>query len=81
MAYRKHLQAFIDKFRYSAARSQEAQTRIKKLEKLPTLEPPEEDKKFTFKFPDPDKLLPPIIQLQDVEFGYNTDKILLKVLI
>ena len=78
MAYRKHLQTFIDKFRYSAARAQEAQSRIKKLEKLPILEPPEEDKAISFKFPDPDKLSPPIIQLQDVVFGYNTDKILLK---
>ena len=44
MAYRKHLQEFIDKYRYNAAKSQEAQSRIKKLEKLPILEPPEEER-------------------------------------
>lgn len=78
MAYRKHLQTFIDKFRYNASKASEAQSRIKKLEKLPVLEPPEEDQVLTFKFPEPDKLSPPIIQLQDVTFGYNADRLLLK---
>ncbi|ANB14000.1 putative AAA family ATPase GCN20 [Sugiyamaella lignohabitans] len=78
MAYRKHLQTFIDKFRYNAAKSSEAQSRIKKLEKLPILEPPEEDQTVTFRFPDPDKLSPPVIQLQGVDFGYSPDKLLLK---
>lgn len=78
MAYRKHLQEFIDKYRYNAAKSQEAQSRIKKLEKLPILEPPEEEKTIDFKFPDCDKLSPPIIQLQDVSFGYNEKDLLLK---
>lgn len=78
MAYRQHLQAFIDKFRYNAAKSSEAQSRIKKLEKLPVLEPPEDDKIITFKFPDPDGLSPPILQMHNVTFGYSPDKILLK---
>lgn len=39
MVQRAHLQAFIDKFRYNAAKSSEAQSRIKKLEKMPVLEP------------------------------------------
>lgn len=78
MAYRKHLQTFIDKFRYNAAKSSEAQSRIKKLEKLPVLEPPEEEQTITFRFPDPEKLSPPILQLSNVTFGYTPDKILLK---
>lgn len=78
MAYRKHLQEFIDKYRYNAAKSQEAQSRIKKLEKLPVLEPPEQDKTVDFKFPECDKLSPPIIQLQDVFFGYNENNLLLR---
>ncbi|KAI5966505.1 GCN20 [Candida pseudojiufengensis] len=78
MAYRQHLQEFIDKFRYNAAKSQEAQSRIKKLEKLPVLEPPEDDKVVTFKFSEPDNISPPILQLQDVTFGYSPDKILFK---
>lgn len=78
MAYRKHLQTFIDKFRYNAAKAAEAQSRIKKLEKLPVLEPPEDDKVVTFRFPEPDKLSQPILQIQNVTFGYSPDKILFR---
>ncbi|TID15763.1 hypothetical protein CANINC_004292 [Pichia inconspicua] len=78
MAVRAHLQAFIDKFRYNAAKSSEAQSRIKKLEKMPVLEMPEEDKQITFRFPDPEKLSPPILQLLNVSFGYEANNLLLK---
>ncbi|KAI9779378.1 MAG: hypothetical protein M1835_004705 [Candelina submexicana] len=78
MAQRAHLQAFIDKFRYNAAKSSEAQSRIKKLEKMPVLEAPESEYTVHFKFPDVEKLSPPIIQMSGVTFGYSPDKILLK---
>ncbi|KAI5810138.1 P-loop containing nucleoside triphosphate hydrolase protein [Peziza echinospora] len=71
MAYRKHLQIFIDKFRYNAAKSSEAQSRIKKLEKLPQLEAPEDEYTVAFKFPEVEKLSPPIIQMTAVSFSYN----------
>ncbi|PMD22884.1 putative translation initiation regulator [Hyaloscypha hepaticicola] len=78
MAQRAHLQAFIDKFRYNAAKSSEAQSRIKKLEKMPVLEAPESEYTVHFKFPDVEKLSPPIVQMTDVTFGYSKDNILLK---
>ncbi|KKY25503.1 putative translation initiation regulator [Phaeomoniella chlamydospora] len=78
MAERAHLQAFIDKFRYNAAKSSEAQSRIKKLERMPVLEEPEAEYSVHFKFPDVEKLSPPIIQMQNVSFGYTKDKPLLR---
>ncbi|GFF42260.1 uncharacterized ABC transporter ATP-binding protein C29A3.09c [Aspergillus udagawae] len=78
MAERAHLQAFIDKFRYNAAKSSEAQSRIKKLERMPILEPPESDYVVHFKFPDVEKLSPPIVQMSEVTFGYSKDKLLLR---
>ncbi|OAA63840.1 protein GCN20 [Cordyceps fumosorosea ARSEF 2679] len=78
MAYRAHLQSFIDKFRYNAAKSSEAQSRIKKLEKLPVLEAPEAEYSVKFVFPDVEKLSPPIIQMSEVTFGYSKDNILLR---
>jgi ATP-binding cassette subfamily F protein 3 len=78
MAVRAHLQAFIDKFRYNAAKSSEAQSRIKKLERMPVLEPPEAVYSVHFRFPDVEKLSPPIIQMANVSFGYTKDNILLK---
>ena len=78
MAQRAHLQAFIDKFRYNAAKSSEAQSRIKKLEKMPILEAPESEYTVHFKFPEVEKLSPPIIQMTNVSFGYTPDKPLLR---
>jgi ATP-binding cassette subfamily F protein 3 len=75
---RAHLQAFIDKFRYNAAKSSEAQSRIKKLEKMPILEPPENEYSVHFKFPDVEKLSPPIVQMTDVSFGYTPTMPLLR---
>ncbi|KAL9106370.1 MAG: hypothetical protein Q9227_008571 [Pyrenula ochraceoflavens] len=77
MAQRAHLQTFIDKFRYNAAKSSEAQSRIKKLERMPVLEPPEAEYTVHFKFPEVEKLSPPIIQMTNVSFGYTKDKPLL----
>ncbi|MCJ1248431.1 hypothetical protein MMC30_005649 [Trapelia coarctata] len=78
MVQRAHLQTFIDKFRYNAAKSSEAQSRIKKLEKMPILEAPESEYVVHFKFPEVEKLSPPIIQMSGVTFGYRPDKILLR---
>nr|XP_001396782.2 hypothetical protein ANI_1_1288134 [Aspergillus niger CBS 513.88] len=78
MAERAHLQAFIDKFRYNAAKSSEAQSRIKKLERMPVLEAPESDYVVHFKFPEVEKLSPPIVQMSDIAFGYTPDRPLLR---
>lgn len=78
MAERAHLQTFIDKFRYNAAKSSEAQSRIKKLERMPVLEAPETEYSVHFQFPEVEKLSPPIVQMSEVTFGYSKDNILLK---
>ncbi|RYP76503.1 hypothetical protein DL771_001737 [Monosporascus sp. 5C6A] len=78
VAQRAHLQAFIDKFRYNAGKAAEAQSRIKKLERMPILEPPESEYSVKFRFPEVEKLSPPIVQMSGVSFGYDKDKILLK---
>ncbi|KAK6851233.1 hypothetical protein PG987_000867 [Apiospora arundinis] len=78
VAARAHLQDFINKFRYNAAKAAEAQSRIKKLERMPILEAPEAEYSVKFKFPDVEKLSPPIIQMSGVTFGYTPENILLK---
>ncbi|KAK0524779.1 hypothetical protein OC834_005402 [Tilletia horrida] len=75
---REHLQAFVDRWRYNANRAAQAQSRLKELERLPVLEPPEADDVVTFRLPEVEQLNPPLIQLDDVTFGYNTERILLK---
>ncbi|EIN13185.1 hypothetical protein PUNSTDRAFT_48256 [Punctularia strigosozonata HHB-11173 SS5] len=78
MEYRKHLQAFIDRWRYNANRAAQAQSKIKILEKLPELTPPEAEETEKFKFAEAEKISPPLLQLSKVSFGYSPDKIILK---
>ncbi|XP_064385354.1 ATP-binding cassette sub-family F member 3-like isoform X3 [Halichondria panicea] len=80
MQYRQHLQEFIDRWRYNAKRSSQAQMRIKILEKLPILTPVVGDGEVVLRFPDVDKLSPPILQLTEVVFGYSSDRVLFKQL-
>lgn len=70
MEYRKHVQEFIDKFRYNAKRASLVQSRIKQLEKLPELKPVVKEVDLVLKFPDVERLSPPILMLSDVSFAY-----------
>ena len=45
---------------------------------LPDLQPPEADEKETFRFPETDKISPPLLQLSEVSFGYTPEKTILK---
>lgn len=68
-AQREHIQSFIDRFRYNAKRASQAQSRIKLLEKLPTVEQPKEDPKMKFVFRSvPLKGL--LIEIEHVKFSY-----------
>jgi len=87
LQYRQHLQAFIDRWRYNAKRAPQAQSKLKILEKLPPLEPPpkdemeglgESERMVYFKFGEPERVTPPIMQMEDVSFGYVPDKIILE---
>ena len=46
--------------------------------KLPELEPPEEEDTEQFKLPEIEKISPPVLQLNEVTFGYTPDKVLLR---
>lgn len=80
MEYRKHVQEFIDKFRYNAKRASLVQSKIKALEKLPVLEPLEKEDKVVLKFPEIEPLTgAPILQLDEVTFGYDGSTVLDKI--
>uniref|UniRef100_A0A674A6M8 ATP-binding cassette sub-family F member 3 n=1 Tax=Salmo trutta TaxID=8032 RepID=A0A674A6M8_SALTR len=67
--YREHIQVFIDRFRYNANRAAQVQSKLKLLEKLVNV------RASVHRFPDNfEKLSPPVLQLDEVEFYYNTDQ-------
>ncbi|KAK5644777.1 hypothetical protein RI129_006077 [Pyrocoelia pectoralis] len=73
--HRAHVQEFIDKFRYNANRAASVQSKIKMLEKLPELKPIEKEVGVVLKFPETEPLSPPILQIDDVTFGYVPNQI------
>lgn len=77
-AKRAHLQAFVDRWRYNAGRASQAQSRIKELERMPVLEPPETERGERFTLPETEKISPPLLQLDNVSFGYSPDRMLLR---
>jgi len=75
-ARRAHLQAFVDRFKAKASKATQAQSRVKMLEKMDLITPPEEAKKVVFTFPEPEELSPPIINLDGAAVGYGTTPVL-----
>ncbi|MFM2389901.1 MAG: hypothetical protein RLZZ437_1456 [Pseudomonadota bacterium] len=70
-ARRAHLQSFVDRFKAKASKAVQAQSRVKMLEKMETITPPEEAKKQVFTFPAPEELSPPIINMDAAAVGYG----------
>lgn len=67
---RRHMQAFIDRFRYKASKARQAQSRIKALERMDELRPVRPDHEVAFDFPDPEDMAPPLIALYNASAGY-----------
>jgi len=76
MAHRQHVQEFIDRFRYNANRAASVQSKIKMLEKLPELKPLEKEVDVTLKFPEVEPISATMIQLNEVGFKYNEEKVI-----
>lgn len=73
VAQRKHIQRFIDRFRFNAKRASLVQSRIKMMEKVPVVSAVVEEGAVIIPFPDPDAVPPPIMQFCGVSFGYTPD--------
>ena len=68
---RRHLQSFVDRFRYKATKAKQAQSRIKMLEKLEKVELVEDAAATVFDFPEPDELPPPLLTIENGAVGYD----------
>ncbi|WP_395788649.1 ABC-F family ATP-binding cassette domain-containing protein [Aquimonas sp.] len=75
-AERARLQAFVDRFKAKASKAKQAQSRMKRLEKLAGTEAVRAERGFEFDFPQPTKLPTPLLRLDQVEAGYGTTTIL-----
>lgn len=76
---RKHLQSFVDRFRYKARKAKQAQSRIKMLEKLPPKAVFSNESSLRFVFPTPQELPSPLIKIEDGSVGYGEKAVLSKM--
>jgi len=73
-AQRRHMEAFIERFRYKASKAKQAQSRIKALEKMQRVAIPIAERSIPFHFPNPRPMAPPIVRLVDADLGYEAGK-------
>jgi len=76
-AKRKHMQSFVDRFRAKASKARQAQSRLKAIAKLATIEVSVDARAPTFTFPDPPEMAPPLLRLDRASVGYG-DKVVLR---
>jgi len=69
-AVRAHLQSFIDRFKAKASKAKQAQSRVKRLQKLAGTEAVRAESPFRFAFPTAEHLPSPLLRLDEVDCGY-----------
>ncbi len=75
----KHLQKFVDRFRAKASKARQAQSRIKALEKMQTIDLPETERVAPIVFPETEEMSPPVLALSGVSVGYGDHVVLSKL--
>ena len=75
-ARRRHMQAFVDRFRYKATKARQAQSRLKAIAKLEPIPAVIEAPHVTLRFPQPEVPAPPLITLERAAAGYGDHVVL-----
>ena len=72
----KHIQSYVDRFRYKASKARQAQSRLKMLERMEQIAPAHVDSPFRFHFLEPKKQPQHLLGLTDAAVGYGDEVIL-----
>jgi len=67
----RHLQSYVDRFRYKASKARQAQSRLKMIERMQQIAPAHVDSPFHFEFRDPGRQPQHLARLEAVEAGYE----------
>ncbi|HEX2593919.1 MAG TPA: ABC-F family ATP-binding cassette domain-containing protein, partial [Rhizomicrobium sp.] len=71
---RKHLQSFVDRFRAKASKARQAQSRMKMIEKLESVDIPLDEHVAPIRIPLAAEASPPLITMENVSVGYEPGK-------
>jgi len=74
----KHIQSYVDRFRYKASKARQAQSRLKMLERMQKIAPAHVDSPFHFSFLPPDKQPQHLMHLEKAQLGYADNPGVLK---
>ena len=77
MAQKEHMMKFVDRFRATASKARQAQSRLKAIEKMDIVDAVMAERVTAFEFPQPEHLASPMITLDYADVGYG-EKIILK---
>jgi len=72
----KHIQSYVDRFRYKASKARQAQSRLKMLERMEKIAAAHVDSPFRFHFIEPQKQPQHLLGLIDASVGYGDEVIL-----
>jgi len=67
----KHIQSYVDRFRYKASKAKQAQSRLKMLERMTLIAPAHVDSPFRFHFFEPEKQPHHLITIENGVAGYT----------
>ncbi|MFT5540216.1 MAG: ATP-binding cassette subfamily F protein 3, partial [Alphaproteobacteria bacterium] len=73
-AARAHMQSFVDRFRAKATKSRQAQSRMKMLAKMETVDIPVDEHVAPIRIPKPVEASPPLITMNGAAVGYEAGK-------
>jgi ATP-binding cassette, subfamily F, member 3 len=73
-AAREHMQAFVDRFKAKASKARQAQSRMKMLAKMQTIEIPVDEHVAPIRIPKPVEASPPLITMHNASVGYEPGK-------
>ncbi|MCF6262072.1 MAG: ATP-binding cassette domain-containing protein [Xanthomonadales bacterium] len=66
----KHIQSYVDRFRYKASKAKQAQARLKMLERMTVIAPAHVDSPFHFQFFKPEKMPRELLKIEAATAGY-----------
>ncbi len=72
---RARIQKFIDRFRYKNTKAAAVQSRVKMLEKMEIIEPPEKASTFSFKIQADVKSFKEVLEINDMAFNYGSNQV------
>jgi ATP-binding cassette subfamily F protein 3 len=71
-----HIRGYVERFRAKATKARQAQSRLKALQRMELIAPAHVDSPFHFSFAQPEKNPNPLLQLDELDIGYDGQTIL-----